>query len=370
MTSPYVPILFGEKMKKISTIAVSLGLVVSVAAATPARADAYFGNDFEVGNVEYRDFDYNPFAIADFRYSEAWMTANPQNDEDFGNAWDAVGFLTVDGTPFTTGENAFTTECDKVEDGVDVVITCPSETLSGLEIHPEMRFFDAEQMSRIVWVFENNSGADITVPVVVGFDSDCNGDGYMTTSGGNNGSDPTTWDMDASTWSVQRGVTNEFFENEKCAIEVAAWQGPQASVLASTTLEASAGEMLRHQDMAYDLTVKAGQTVGLAYFFGVVWVSDGNENADTENSVYTVNRAAAFTAAVSAAGTTFGSWSETLSKGLDADLFVANWESESQSALPNTGVDAGVVVFAATGAVAVALVGLGLMAARRRRAQA
>jgi LPXTG-motif cell wall-anchored protein len=198
------------------------------------------------------------------------------------------------------------------------------------------------------------------------FYSECDGNGFMTTSAGDTGSDWTSWDMDATTWSVQRGVTDtEDDSNEECGIETAAWQGPAATVLASTTVDTDPDSLLDGQDMSYDLTVKAGQTIALAYFFANAWVSDGNADPDTLNSTYTVNRAAAFTAAVTSAGTTFGSWSDTLSKGLAADLYVANWGAEPP-ALANTGVDAGVVGFVATGAVAAALLGLGLMVARRR----
>jgi LPXTG-motif cell wall-anchored protein len=362
-------------MKKISTIAVSLGLVASLAVATPALAAAYDGDSFQLGNIRNGGVTYDDFYVNDTYPSSAWLTANPQfgynpNDEEWAgqNAnWDGVGYLAVDDVDFGSGVNDV--NCDKVDDGADVVVTCPVEILSGLSIHPEIRYYDTEMMSRIVWFFENTSSADITVAVNTDFESECDGDGFMTTSAGDTGTDWTSWDMDASTWSVQQGVwVPADNENEVCGIETAAWQGPDAIVKASTTVDTDPDSLLDGQDMDYDLTVKAGQTIALAYFFGNAWVSDGGVDPDTSDSIYTVNRTAAFNAAVTAAGTTFGSWNDTLSKGLSSDLFVANWQGAP--ALANTGVDAGAVSFAATGAAAVALLGLGLMVVRRRRAQA
>jgi LPXTG-motif cell wall-anchored protein len=362
-------------MKKITAIAVSLGLVASVAAATPALAAAYDGAMFELGNIRHGGVSYNDFYVNDPYPSEAWFTANPQFeynplDEEWqgmNSNWDSLGYLTVDDVEFGDGVNII--NCDKVDDGSDVVVTCPEETLSGLAVHPEIRYYNTEMMSRVVWFFENTSGADITVAVNTSFESECDGAGFMTTSAGDTGTDWTSWDMDASTWSVQQGVWKPGEnENEVCGIETAAWQGPEAGVTASTTLETDPDSLLDGQDMDYDLTVKAGQTVALAYFFGTAWVSDGGVDPHSSNSTYTVNRTAAFTAAVTAAGSTFGSWNDTLSKGLASDLYVANWQAAP--ALANTGVDAGAVSFAATSAAAVALLGLGLMVARRRRAQA
>jgi LPXTG-motif cell wall-anchored protein len=363
-------------MKKISTIAVSLGLVASVAVATPALAAAYDGEPFTLGNVLNRGLSYDDFYVDDTYPSSAWLTANPQFEYDpldeewegMNANWDEVGSLAVDDVEF--GEGVDSINCDKVDDGSDVVVTCPEETLSGLAVHPEIRYYNTEMMSRVVWFFENTSGADITVAVNTSFNSECDGSGFMTTSAGDTGTDWTSWDMDASTWSVQHGRTidPDDGDNEICGIETAAWQGPDASVTASTTVDTDSDSLLDGQDMDYDLTVKAGQTIALAYFFGNAWVSDGGVDPNTLNSTYTVNRSAAFTAAVTAAGTTFGSWNDTLSKGLASDLYVANWQAAP--ALANTGVDAGAVSFAATSAAAVALLGLGLMVARRRRAQA
>jgi LPXTG-motif cell wall-anchored protein len=362
-------------MKKISTIAVSLGLVASVAVATPALAAAYNGDSFTLGNVLNQGMSYDSFYINDTYPSSAWLTANPQFEYDALNPewqgmnanWDGVAYLNVDEEDYLGGSGSL--NCDKVDDGSDVVVTCAAETLSGLAVYPEIRYYDTEMMSRVVWFFENTSGADITVAVNTSFDSECDGEGFMTTSAGDTGTDWTSWDMDASTWSVQHGVwIPADNENEICGIETAAWQGPEAGVTASTTVDTDADSLLDGQDMDYDLTVKAGQTVALAYFFGNTWVSDGGVDPHASNSTYTVNRSAAFTAAVTAAGTTFGSWNDTLSKGLASDLYVANWQAAP--ALANTGVDAGAVSFAATSAAAVALLGLGLMVARRRRAQA
>jgi LPXTG-motif cell wall-anchored protein len=362
-------------MKKINAIAVSLGLVASVAFATPALAAAYDGSSFELGNVKNWGLDYDSFEVNDTMPSTAWFTANPQFeydplDEEWEGKnynWDGVGSFSVDDVDYAGGVGSI--NCDKVDDGSDVVVTCPVETLSGLEVHPQIRYYNTEMMSRVVWFLENKSAADITVAGYSQFYSECDGDGFMTTSAGDNGIDWTSWDMDASTWSVQQGRTDPTDDsNEACGIETASWQGPEASVLASVDVNAESDSLLDGQFMTYDITVKAGQTVALAYFFANGWVSDGNADPDTAGSVYTVNRQAAFTAAVAAAGSSFGSWNDTLSKGLDADLYVANWKAAP--ALANTGFDAGAVSFAATGAVAVALVGLGLMVARRRRAQA
>lgn len=362
-------------MKKISTIAVSLGLVASVAVATPALAAAYDGSSFDLGNVKNYGFGYDPFYVSDTNVSEAWLTANPQYLYDpldpewqsMNSNWDGVGSLSIDDVNYVGGDGSI--NCDKVDDGSDVVVTCPVETLSGLEVHPQVRYYNTEMMSRVVWFLENKSTADITVSAYTEFFSECDGNGFMTTSAGDSGIAWTAWDMEASTWSVQQGRTDPTDDsNEICGIETAAWQGPAASVLATVEVDDADDSQLDGQYMSYDITVKAGQTVALAYFFANGWVSDGNANPDTAGSVYTVNRQAAFTAAVTAAGPAFGSWNDTLSKGLDADLYVANWKAAP--ALANTGVDAGAVSFAATGAVAVALVGLGLMVARRRRAQA
>ena len=358
-------------MKKSTVSALSLGVVASLAFATPAFATPYDGSDFDLGNVHYWGLNGNEFSVNDTWASDAWMTANPQYQfnidpeyQYYNTNWDGVGFLNI-----TVGSDLLSyiggVDCDKTDEGSDVVVVCPVETINGFDVHPEIRYYDSQMMSRIVWIIENKSGADITATVASGFSSECDGSGFMETSDGDSGSDATGWDLNASNWSVQRGTEDGGFV-ERCGIETAAWAGPEATVDVTTELSSD----LDGQDMSYDITLKAGKKIAFAYFFGNMWTSDENADPNDAGSPYQINRAANFDTAVTAAGTMFGSWSSTLSTGIASDLYVANWMAEPPATLANTGVDAAEAGMLAGGAALAALAGVGVMVAVRRRAQA
>lgn len=343
--------------------AVALGVAASVAMAGPAMAATWNGSSFDLADTAFDGFSTGAFTLEDTGPSPDWFTANPDYS-DLNANWDTDrGF--ADLTVGSTTESYEGADCDKTTDGSDEVAICPEETLNGLTVHPEIRYYGAESMERLVWVITNPTASAITATFATGYNSECDNNGYMTTSAGDSGSDSTSWDMNATTWTVQRGLTDPTtYDNERCGIEITAWQGPDASVKSVTSLTTELGD----QSESFDVTVEPGKTIALAFFFANTWVSDGDTDANVADSTYTVNRAAAFTASVTWAGANLASWNDLTSKGLAADLDVVNWKAAPTPELPNTGVSAAQAGMLAGGAALLALAGVGVVVAMRRRA--
>jgi LPXTG-motif cell wall-anchored protein len=337
-------------MKKRLLIGVGAGVVAASLLATPAFAASYTGGVITSGNMAFQGFDYDAFNVGDSEASTAWSTANPQQSgedpEGLNRNWDGRGYGSI--LPVEPGDAVYYSGLDSSDADVvceltdvagDSVIVCPTEVVEGITMYPHVTIYGDQMLTRVVWVLTNNTSAAIDRDFATEIYSECDENGFMETSAGDEGSDATGWDMTASTWSVQRGTPydDDGWYQEICGIETAAWQLSGAPVVASeNTLDST----LDGQDITFPVVLAPGETMAFAFYFYDAWASDGN--VDTDDSIelptpYTANRQAAFEASVTYAGATFGTFSDVLKRNLPEGVWIANWEPKS---LPDTGASA------------------------------
>lgn len=359
-------------------IALTAGLLVAVMGATPAFAAPVpldnqatdFGPDSRAGA-----FEFGNFALGDTLPSAAWAADNPQGDFSSSN-WDSVGYFGVG-----NGEGSYdyyagsAGACTEDANGADRVIVCDDEDIQGLSVQPEVYEYADFNLRRLVWVLSNEGSATIETTVVLENYSECDEDGFVTASTGETaeqsaGLDSTDWN-----WMVQRAQDDQRYE---CEIEASAWQSDGAEVRALD--EGIEPYNFDEHYITFDLSVAAGETVALAFFYGDAWTDDNNEErvpGDPANP-FVVSRLAATQAQVDFFGETISDWNDTTSRGVDSELNVVNWAAAAIA--PITPVTPVAPELAATGsseAVAVNLVGIaallsaigaGLVAVRRRNA--
>lgn len=337
-------------------------IAVSAMVATPALATpvAYDGNDFEFGDVaEYAPSNTN-FYLGDTTPTNAWETEFPQDDAYNAN-WDNHGALFVydvdsDSDIYYDGVD-LTTTCSQDTDGDDFLLSCDDEELiSGLLVHPEYRTFGALNSERLTWIFTNDSDAEITVDASTEAWSECDADGYAEFSNGWTGEETVdNADINESNWMVQR---EEDSTDDECGVEAFTWQSGDGEVVADSQLNSNLDGITN----TFTLTIPAGATQALVFFYGNAWIDDQNigvtDHADPADP-YVAGRQAAFDSAISVIEENFSELTEENMVGLDADLNVVNWVAPE---LAETGVDASGL---ALGAVALLVVG-GAIAIRRR----
>lgn len=345
------------------------GLVAAVAVsaivATPALATpvAYDGNGFDFGDVTESGPGSDFFYLGDTGPTSAWETEFPQDDAYNAN-WDDHGTLFVydvenDSDVYYDGGD-LTTTCTQDTDGADYLLACDDEELiPGLLVHPEYRSFGALNSERLTWYFTNDSNAEITIDATTETWSECDGDGYAEFSNGWSGEDTVdNVDINESNWMVQR---EEDATYDECGVEAYAWQSDNAEVVADSVLESD----LDGIDNTFTLTIPAGATQALVFFYGNEWIDDQNlgyTDLTDPTDPYVAGRQAAFDTAVSTIEDNFVALTDANTVGLDPDLDIVNWTAPS---LAKTGVDASGIALGA-----IALLAAGGFIAIRRRARA
>jgi hypothetical protein len=353
-------------MKKSSifgaTAAVTAVLFVGASTAAfaawiPASYDDVVHGDVESG------VDTSNFTIDDSNASTAWETANPQSDTNNSN-WDGHGQGQLydpltDTSYYYDGESP--TTCEENTDGSDFLLRCsPEELMPGVFVHPEVRFFDADNSRRILWVIENRSDTDLDVGFIEQSYSQCDGNGFGETSAGWFGTDLTDeFDATDSSWFVQR---EEDSQDGQCGVEANAWQSTDTTTPADYT---SMQTNLDSQEHSFVFTLPEGETYGLAFFYADFWIDDNNQPfEETVGNDYFDSRAAQFSAATAYADDNWTTWSDSLATGLDGTIDIINWNYDA-SELAETGFDS--TGIALTG---VALAAAGTAIAVRRRVRA
>jgi LPXTG-motif cell wall-anchored protein len=222
-----------------------------------------------------------------------------------------------------------------------------------------VRFFDADNSRRVLWVIENRSDADIDVEFFETSFSQCDGSGFGETSAGWFGTVLPDEDVTDSSWFVQREEDSEYGQ---CGVEAKAWQSTDTTTAAEFTTFAT--DLDRHEHN-FAFTLPEGETYGLAFFYADFWVDDNNESfEESAGNAYFDSRAAQFSAATAYADDNWTTWSDSLATGLDGTIDIINWNYDAPE-LAETGFDSSGI--ALTGVV-LAAAGTAIVVRRRVRA--
>jgi hypothetical protein len=345
-----------------TTAAVTAVLVAGASTAAFAAWEAATFESFSYGDV-IGSAGVDDFYLGDTAPTSAWFTAHPQDETDNAN-WDGHGKFAVY-NPVTDEDiryNGFDpTTCEEDRSGADYLLRCSAEELiPGVFVHPEVRFFAADNSQRILWVLENRTSAAIDILALEFAGSECDGDSFGEVSEGWSGENFTGEDITDSNWLVQREEDNGY---DECGIEANAWQSTDAVVAAGE--ESGLLADLNEQSHAFEWSLPAGETHALAFFYADFWIDDeDSEFEETVGNPYFDSRAAQFASATAYADVNWGTWSDSLALGLDGTIDIPNWNYDAPE-LADTGVDASGVALA--GAM-LAAAGTAIVVRRRVRA--
>ena len=356
------------------TAGVSVGVVTALvgagaAMAAPSTYDPNIPLDHGV-NASADGQSYNDWSLGDVNASASWMLAHPNNDSYNEYLWDGHGGLGVfngEGFDFYSNENDASDFRDCVQDsqGIDITVVCADEVIHGLTMHPEVYYYGDANLTRVVWKITNAGSSTVTTTVERFDGSECDGAGYVAASNGDSGNSAAPFTTANWNWMIQRERDNSV---GNCAIEASAWQFNLAAVKTTGT---SVDDNLNRSYAHFDVTVDAGQTIALAFFYGEAWIDDQNISADTEDPTnpYVVSRAASFQSEFDYFNGNLSTWSSLASRNVAPDLFVVNWMATAPPATPaapalaNTGMNTLSIV----GIIALlGIAGFTLRATRRR----
>lgn len=349
--------------------AVFAALAITAVVATPAMATpvAYDGSTYQYGDSKGYGFSSDDFVIDDSSASDAWNTAHPTYNSRTGGNWDGHGNLYVydtenDQNVYFDGSN-LDVQCTQDTDGSDYLFSClDEELLPGLFVHPEYRALASTSSERLVWVFYNESNSEITFDASTYTTSECDSNGFAELSNGWSGEQVSdNVDVNASNWMVQR---EDDTRSAECAIETIAWQSAGAAVTSESTLNSDL-DGLRN---TFTLTIPAGGTQALMFFYASGWIDDQDEDSldlSDPTHPYVAGRQAAFDAQLALVDSDMSALTDANTVGLDADLDIVNWEPAASENLAATGVDASGI---ALGALALLAVGGAVIIRRRARA--
>lgn len=301
----------------------------SPALAEPVDLDPW-GTDVPVANVVWEianwggDYGYSTTEAAVF--AEDVDPADPWAvDPVVGDGLDGMFTVVVDGVVY--GSSACTTpagegepECDYTVDisaaGDDTVVTAPTETMAGLEVAVQQRFYAVGDLSRTLVSFRNPTAAAVTATVEIV--SDYGSDWDTTLEGDSSGDEDVS---PADRWFV----TGD--DEGGDPVVTTAWAGPAATLAPTDAFLGAVRQEEGESLVSYELTVAPGATVHLAYFVGVRgW--EPIEVAPDDGLEATVPVAAGYAAAADAsvaAAAEFATFGGRLTAGLAAGTQVLNW---------------------------------------------
>jgi hypothetical protein len=243
-----------ERVGRMAVIlAAAAALVLASAAPVHAQATetlpytvAVDGTEWDLVNSGGIDAYNDAFVIEDAAMS---------NTDD---AFDDAGLIVVDGEPYQAPDDEVVVEAA----GGDVVVAAGAQTLAGLDVSVQHRFFGGGQRARILASFTNGGGGPVTVPVL--YLTDYGSDGSTTIEHTNRGDEAELFDGDR--WAVSTDLC--------CSDPVITTviQGP-GTVASPSDVIFSHGQESDHPDyhdelhVRYDITVEPGDTVFLMWFF-------------------------------------------------------------------------------------------------------
>lgn len=312
-----------------ATAAVSLALATSaIAAPVDIAEDSY---EAPVANTIWESNSWDDY---DFTIGGATIfadTVDPTDpwagDQVNGDAFDgffgvrvgdeAYGLPTCDGDP-----EPCSYVVDVTTSGGDVIVQGPPQTMSGLQVAVQHRYYANGDLARAL-VSYTNPGAT-AVAVGTGVFSDYGSDTETVLE--------ADFTDDAAVTAADRWIVTGDAGNYYPVVSTVGW-GPQASLppaeelLGDGTNDYSFGESWA----GFNVTVQPGQTVYLAFFTGIygwddsfgegVVAPDGELAADAVVADSYANAVAAATAAA----TEFTTFSGRLVAGIPAGAPVLNW---------------------------------------------
>jgi hypothetical protein len=267
-----------------------------------------------------------------------------------------------DGDPFTAF--ACSTPVATEDTDLSTVISCGAETLVGLDVTGEIRLYVEGDLARTLFTITNNTSASVNFNYLMhndfGTTVDHTADHYLTSSGGGAPADGDMWAANDGRF----GLPSAF-----------AW-GNAAGIVAPASVTFDSDDQVYARSSHpgdSQISIAPGETMSLAFFYLV----DADANPDHDANWSTVKANAA---------TLFASFSGRLTTGLDSTLNVVNWitptdpgtdpgadpdtESAAESAgsvLATTGANAAVSTTLIAGTALLAVTGIALLVAARRR---
>lgn len=323
----------------VSTLGVAAALTLGAVSPAHAAWTAY-SEPFIYGDVQTNGINSGNFSVKDSEMNSTWATAHPQDDTDNDN-WDGHAYLYVEGSPYEFAVNP-ATNCLQDTDGGDILVKCDEdEVLSGLFAHPEIRYFGDENTERYVWYFRNSTGSSMEITVRDQANSECDGNAFAKVSNGTSGvSSSGGVDFSDARWLAQRSKDDR---GGDCGVELNAWVSADADIDVANTLATN----YDGQNHDLTLTIPAGETRALVFFYVNFWVDDLNTpfvSGDVTDEQY-LDRLRVFDDALEFADDNFTRWVSWLGTGMtDAELAqVANWviptESDEEGLAPTGGTD-------------------------------
>lgn len=311
---------------------------VSLAVATSAiAAPVDIGDDSYEAPVANTIWDSATYGGSGFVIDEATIfaaTVDPTDpwagDMVNGHAFDGIYGVWVGDEAYglpTCGVDGEGETCSYVVDvttsGGDTIVQAPPQTMSGLQVAVQHRYYANGDLGRAL-VSYTNPGAT-AVAVGTGVRSDYGSDQWTTLEADFTG--------DGAVTPADRGiVTGDGARSDPVVSTV--WWGPQASVPPATELLGDGtGDYRTDESWAgFNITVQPGQTVYLAFFAGIygwphatavgdVVAPDGGLAADALITDSYTNAVVAATAAA----TEFSTLSGRLVAGIPAGAPVLHW---------------------------------------------
>ncbi|KGM15803.1 hypothetical protein N867_05420 [Actinotalea fermentans ATCC 43279 = JCM 9966 = DSM 3133] len=318
----------------VAAVALTLGTGVANAEPVDLRTDYL---TVEVGGTVWTPSIYGGDA---FEIEEAIVYANGSEDlsgGQNGDAFDGVLALYVDDEAYGSdcaggGDGGDGEPCtyvvDVTDDGDDVVVTAPTQAMSGLDVTVQHRYFAAGDLARVLAAFRNPGSAPITVEVTVA--NNYGSDSGTVVEADSSGDDAVTaadrWIVTGDGGSYDPVVTTHFF-------------GAGAALAPTHTTLALGNENGGDGDATFTLTVAPGATAYLAFFVGVTGYAGSMYDYPDMDSIaaapFLETYEAAVDAAVAAATAGLGS---RLYAGVPAGASLLNWApTGAPPATPATG---------------------------------
>lgn len=313
-----------------ATAAVSLALATSaIAAPVDIGEDSY---EAPVANSLWESASWTDYG---FVIGEATIfadTVDPSDpwagDEVNGDAFDGIFGVWVGdeayGEPTCDGGDPETCSyvVDATTSGGDVIVQGPAQTMSGLQVAVQHRYYANGDLARALVSYTNPGAA--AVAVGTGVYTDYGSDGGTLLEGDFTG--------DAAVTAADRWiVTGDNGSYDPVVSTV--WWGPQASLppaealLGDGTNDYSVGESWA----GFNVTVQPGQTVYLAFFTGIYgWDDALLDDVAAPDSGLAADATVADTydnavVAATAAAAEFNTFSGRLVAGIPAGAPVLNW---------------------------------------------
>lgn len=352
---------------------VGAAALLTFAAAAPAHAEPWDGNDFIFGLGEW-EIEYNNFSIDDV------YLVYPDDSTQYTDIWDGMGQQSINST--AAGLDYETVYCDTAADvditeddaTGDLLITCvadnPAFADADLTVVSQFRIFAASDLIRVTTWITNEGAADVVIDGVE-FYTDFGSSGELW---GYQGQDDSILAVPAVEDETARDALNG--AGAQWAVHYEEYDAPgglawgSAGAEAAATLTTLSGDEYVAEVGAF--TIPAGETRAAAYF--ALWNPATLIELDYTNEEGPVQVAAAD--ALVPAMAEFDSFSGRLTAGLEGST-VVNWVAGDAPVTPvdpakpqlaATGVDASVAVSA--GLALLVLGGLATVVAVRRRTAA